>query len=149
MVPPPRGTDVWAWLWGPRVARDEANIEFQLLHNLPARDHLARLWVEAAAHCPRCPGVVEDLLHVFARCPRAAATWQHLVAALLAFTGPQQDKEILFLAWPVASRDLDIATAVIVFAHLVWTTMGEARPPAFKRLRAALRAKPAPFTALL
>ena len=34
---------------------------FQLLHNiLPARGRLARFGVVAAAHCPRCPGVVED-----------------------------------------------------------------------------------------
>ena len=53
--------NIWARLWGPQLAREEADIMFQLLHNiLPARGRLARFGVEAAAHCPRCPGVVED-----------------------------------------------------------------------------------------
>ena len=76
--PPPKVTvrrpelpwaDIWARLWGPQFAREEADIMFQLLHNiLPARGRLARFGVEAAGHCPRCPGVVEDLPHIFTRC---------------------------------------------------------------------------------
>ena len=156
--PPPKATvrrpelpwaDIWARLWGPQFAREEADIMFQLLHNiLPARGRLARFGVEAAAHCPRCPGVVEDPPHIFTRCPRSADAWQQLVAALMATTGPIQDEDLLLLAWPPTARDMDIATTVMVFVHLVWTTRGEARPPTFERLTAALRAKPAPFTPL-
>ena len=74
-----------------------------------------------------------------------ATNEQQLVAALLAFTGPLQGQEIMFLDGPQAARDMGIATTVMVFAHLVWTTMGEARPPTFERLTAALRAMPAPL----
>ena len=92
--------------------------------------------------------MVEDPPHIFTRCPRSADAWQQLVAALMATTGPIQDEDLLLLAWPPTARDMDIATTVMVFVHLVWTTRGEARPPTFERLTAALRAKPAPFTPL-
>ena len=52
--PPPKVTvrqpelpwaDIWARLWGPRVAREEANIQFQLIHNiLPARGPPGQVW---------------------------------------------------------------------------------------------------------
>ena len=156
--PPPKVTvrrpelpwaTIWARLWGPRAAREEADTQFQLIHNiLPARGRLARFGVEAAGHCPRCPGVIEDLVHIFTRCPRVAAVWQQLVASLVAATGPVPDEDLLLLAWPPTARDGDIATAIMVFVHLVWTTRGEGRPPTFERLTVALRAKPAPFTPL-
>ena len=70
--PPPQDTvrrpelpwaTIWGRLWGPRAAREEADTQFQLIHNiLPARGRLARFGVEAAGHCPRCPGVIEDLV---------------------------------------------------------------------------------------
>ena len=64
---------------------------FQLLHNiLPARGRLAHFGVEVAAHCPRCPGVVEDPPHIFTRCPRSADAWQQLVAALMAPPAPSK-----------------------------------------------------------
>ena len=66
------------------------------------------------------------------------------MATLLAFTGPLQDQELLFLAWPPTARDTDITTPVLVLVHLVWITQGEARPPTFKRLTGALQAKLAP-----
>ena len=37
---------------------------------------LARFGVEAAGHCPRCPGVIEDLVRIFTHCPCVAAVWQ-------------------------------------------------------------------------
>ena len=139
--PPPKVTvrqpelpwaDIWARLWGPPGAREEADIQFQLIHNiLPARGRLARFGVEAAGHCPRCPGVLEDLEHIFTRCIRVAGVWQQLVASLVASTGPAPDRDLLLLAWPPTARDNDIATAIMVFVHLVWTTRGETRPPTF------------------
>ena len=38
------------------------------------------------------------------------------MAALMAFTGPLHDQELLFLAWLL--RDNDIAITVLVFVHL-------------------------------
>ena len=87
-------------------------------------------------------------MHIFTRCPRVAAVWQQLVASLVAATGTVPDEDLLLLAWPPTARDGDIATAIMVFVHLVWTTRKEGRPPTFERLTAALRAKPAPFTPL-
>ena len=73
--PPPKVTvrrpefpwaDIWTRLWGPRAAREEADIEFQLIHNiLPACGRLARFRVEVAATCPCYPGVIEDLVHIY------------------------------------------------------------------------------------
>ena len=91
---------------------------------------------------------MEDLLHIFTRCPRVDMVWQQLVASLVATTGPVRDEDLLLLAWPPTARDEDIATTIMVFVHLVWTTRGEARPPNFERLTVALRAKAAPFTPL-
>ena len=67
---------------------------------------------------------------------------------LWATTGPVPDEDLLLLAWPPTARDEDIATTIMVFVHLVWTTRGEAQPPTFERLTVALRAKAAPFTPL-
>ena len=89
---------------------------------------------------------MEDLLHIFTRCPRVDMVWQQLVASLVATTGLVPDEDLLLLAWLPAARDEDIATTIMVFVHLVWTTRGEARPPTFERLTVALRAKAAPFT---
>ena len=75
-----------------------------------------------------------------------AAVWQQLMASLVATIGPVPNEDLLQLAWPPTPRDGDVATAVMVFVHLVWTTCGEGRPPTFERLTVALRAKPAPFT---
>ena len=67
--------------------------------------------VEVAAHCPRCPGVVEDILHIFTR---TADTCQQLLAALMAITGPLEDWELLFLVWPHTARDTDIGMSTII-----------------------------------
>ena len=66
----------------------------------------------------------------------------------MAATGPVPDEDLLLLAWPPTARDGDIANAIMVFVHLVWTIRGEGQPPTFERLTVAIRAKPAPFTHL-
>ena len=157
--PPPKITfkwpdlpwaSIWGRLWASRLVTEEADVSFQLLHDvLPLRGRLARFGVEAAAFCPRCPHqVVEDSLHLFTACARVAELWQQLVAALLPHTGPLADRDILFLAWPPLARDVDLSITLLVYHHLVWTTRADARPPTFGKLSAALRAKPAPFLPL-
>ena len=140
---------IWQRLWRPPLALEAANISFQLLHNiLPVRARLARWGQPAAATCPLCPGVIEDTLHVFVRCPRIAALWEQLLAALVVHTGPVADEELLLLAWPPTARDGDLAVALRSYHHLVWASRSEDWPPSFRRLTAGLRALPAPYMPL-
>ena len=64
---------IWSRLWGPSLVREEANVAFQLLHNiLPLRGRLARFGVEAAGHCQHCPDSAEDAINAFTGCVRTA-----------------------------------------------------------------------------
>ena len=99
---------VWSRLWRPKVAAEEADVAFKMLHNiLTLRGRLARFGVQQGAHCLACPGVLEDVQHFFITCPRVAAVWDQLVASLLIHTGPVPDLELLYLSWPFTA-DLSI-----------------------------------------
>lgn len=140
---------VWGRLWKPHVNMEAANVSFQLIHNiLPVRGRLARWGMAEAAFCVLCPGVVEDLQHVFVTCRRIADVWQQFLAALLPHTGHVADMDLLYLAWPSVGRDNDVAVAVRAYHHLVWSSRGDDRPPSFRRLTTVLRALPAPVRPL-
>jgi hypothetical protein len=128
---------------------EEQNMAFKLLHNiLPLRARMARFGLVAQAHCPHCPGVAEDTLHLFTACVRVANTWQQLVATLVPHTGPIQDEDLLFLAWPRMARDYDITVIILAFISSVWAARDGRRPPTFEGLTELLRLKPAPFLPL-
>jgi hypothetical protein len=156
--PPPKVTlrrpdlpwdTIWPRLWRPRLMAEEQNMAFKLLHNiLPLRARMARFGLVAQAHCPHCPGVAEDTLHLFTACVRVANTWQQLVATLVPHTGPIQDEDLLFLAWPRMARDYDITVIILAFISSVWAARDGRRPPTFEGLTELLRLKPAPFLPL-
>jgi hypothetical protein len=132
---------IWPRLWRPRMVAKEQDVTFRLLHNLlPVRARLARFGLAAQANCP---GVLETALHVFTVCNREANTWHQLVATLLPHTGPQQDEDLLYLAWPVVARDLDITVALRLYFDQVWASRDGRRPPTFAGLTESLRLLPA------
>jgi zinc-binding in reverse transcriptase len=132
---------IWPRLWRPRMVAKEQDLTLRLLNNLlPVRARLARFGLIAQTNCPHCPGVLETALHVFTVCNRVANRWHQLVATLLPHTGPQQDEDLLYLAWPVVARHFDITVALMVYVDQVWASRDGRRPT--KRLL------PAPFLPL-
>jgi hypothetical protein len=53
------------------------------------RAHLSRLGCVPSPHCPFCPGVQEDLPHLFVRCPRLAGLWARAAGGMV--LGPDSD----------------------------------------------------------
>jgi len=104
--------------------------------------------VVRAAHCPHCPGVEESLQHVFIACPRVSALWQQLVARLLPYIGPQEDDDLLFLAWPPTPRDPDLVAILAAYIAIVWAAREARQPATFQALTEVLRARPPPFLPL-
>jgi hypothetical protein len=47
------------------------------------RAHLSRLGCVPSSHCPFCPGIQEDLPHLFVRCLRLAGLWAQAVGGML------------------------------------------------------------------
>ena len=134
---------IWQRLWKSGLKPEEADLAFRLLHNiLPLRGRLARFGVAEGACCRHCPGQQETATHLFCLCIRVADNWQQLLAALLPYTGPIRDEELLLLAWPPSPFDGDLVMAVVAYVSQIWATRGDRRPPSFRAFTATMRARP-------
>jgi hypothetical protein len=114
---------------------------FSLLHNiLPLRSRLHRMG-QAAAACRRCDAAVEDQLHFFTACPRAADVWAYLattVGRLLG--GPLPDLHLLLLHLPLHHPLLlHVVLAVVVLVELVWATRDDPAAIAPQTLKDAVQ----------
>ena len=142
---------VWRRLWRRGLPPEEADLIFQLVHNvLPVRAQLGRFTgTGVRAPCPACPDVPETVLHLFTACDRVYELWEELLAHIYIFLPAiPDDQELLLLAFAECEREDDVTATILAYVSVVWAARGNVRPPTFGALTATLRARPPPFRML-